>query len=163
MDKRKIVIYTSASIVGIAVSYFIYTKIRNANEIKFIHNELDGTGGYGTIKDFAKVFEGISYINNLKSTHPNIILLQNDPITAFRVKLNKAISGIGTDTDAVKAVFRNLKDKVQIAQIADSYQRNYNANLLDAIMDEFSFREGSANSNELLEIIKSKPDFRVAG
>ena len=163
MNKRKIAIYTSLSIVGIAASYFAYTKIRNAKEIKFIHKELDGAGGYGTIKDFAKVFEGLNYINSLKSTHPNIILLQNDPITDFRVKLNKAISGIGTDADAVKAVFRNLKDKVQIAQIADSYQRNYNANLLDAIMDEFSFREGSANSNELLEIIKSKPDFRVAG
>ncbi|PIZ51346.1 hypothetical protein COY27_03890 [Candidatus Woesearchaeota archaeon CG_4_10_14_0_2_um_filter_33_13] len=162
MNKRKIAIYTSISIVGIAASYFVYTKIRNANEIKFIHKELDGAGGYGTIKDFAKVFEGTNYINGLKAKYPNLILLRNEYITEARTKLNKAISGIGTDTDTVKAVFRNLKDKVQIAQIADSYQRNYNTNLLDAIMDEYSFREGSSDANELLNIMKSKLDYRVS-
>lgn len=162
MNKRKIIIITSLSVVGVATSYFIYTRIRNASEIKLIHTKLEGAGGYGTIKDFAKVFEGANYVNTYRSKYPNVILLVNDAITTSRKELNKAISGIGTDDDALKNVFRNLKDKVQIAQVADSYQKNYNINLLDAIMDESSFKAGSDNARELTEIMKSKPDFRVA-
>ncbi|MDD3875363.1 MAG: hypothetical protein PHT69_01965 [Bacteroidales bacterium] len=163
MDKRQIINITIGSLVVGSIGYFAYTKIRNAKEIKFIHAALEGSGGYGTIKDFANVFQGNAYIDSIKNKYPNVILLVNDAITANRKALYNAIKGVGTDTDEVKNVFRNLKDKVQIAQVADSYQRNYKTNLLDAIMDEFTFRSGSENADELTEIMKSKPDFRVAG
>lgn len=163
MNKQQIINITLGTLVVGSVGYFAYTKIRNAKEIKFIHAALEGSGGYGTIKDFAKVFEGNTYIDSLKNKYPNVILLVNDAITTNRKALYKAIKGLGTDTDSVKNIFRNLKDKVQIAQVADSYQRNYKTNLLDAIMDEFAFRAGSDNAKELTEIMKSKPNFRVAG
>lgn len=163
MDKRQIINITIGSLVVGSIGYFAYTKIRNAKEIKFIHTALEGSGGYGTIKDFAKVFEGTTYVDSLKNKYPNVILLVNDAITTNRKALYEAIKGVGTDTDAVKNIFRSLKDKVQIAQVADSYQRNYKTNLLDAIMDEFAFRAGSDNAKELTEIMKAKPDFRVAG
>lgn len=161
MNKRKIIIISSASVVGIAISYFAFIKIRNNKEIKFIISELEGTGGYGSIQDFAKIFAGSSYINEIKAKNPNIILLKNDYITKYRKELYDAIDGVGTDVDAVKSVFRNLKDKIQIAQIADSYQRNYKINLLDAILDESAFKSGSNDANELLNIMKSKLNYRI--
>jgi len=162
MNKRKIIIITSLSVVGVATSYFVYTRVRNDKEIKFINKELEGSGGYGTIEDFAEVFEGSAYINKIKAKNPNLILLRNEPITDFRKQLYKAIKGIGTDSPVILNIFRTLKDKVQVAQIADSYQRNYNENLLEAIMGEVYFSPKSNNAKVLLNILKSKTNFRVS-
>lgn len=164
MNKKNIIITISSTLVASGLAYLTIVKIRNKKEINKIHSALDGRGGaYGTIEDFKDVFEGAAYLNKMQTKYKDLILLKGDYITDYRKKLYDAIDGIsyGTDTDTIKSIFRNLKDKVQIAQIADSYQRNYKISLLDAIKDENSFKAGGSDMNELLDIMISKPNFRI--
>lgn len=161
MNKRKILIISSSVLVAGGLGYYIYTRFRNKKEIREIHAKLDGReGAYGSIEDFAEVFSGTPYINDMKAKHKNLILLRDEPITAFRMQLNDAIAGLGTDEDAIKGVFRTLKDRVHMAQVAASYQKHYNENLLDALKGEMDVDD--SEMKELLEIMMSKPAFRTS-
>lgn len=161
LNKRKIFIIASSALVVGGVGYFIYSKFRNKNEIARIHAALDGReNAYGTIEDFADVFNGLPYIKDMKAKNPNIILLIPDYVTVYRKALHQAISGAGTDESAIKNIFRKLRDKVQIAQVADSYQRNYSENLLDALKGDMDVDD--EEMRELNDIMISKPAFRVS-
>lgn len=161
INKRNIIIIGSSVLVASSVGYYIYAKIRNKREINEIHAALDGkVGAYGSIEDFADVFSGETYVNEKKAQHPNLILLKGEYITAYRKALNNAISGFGTDEDAIKGVFRKLKDRVQIAQVADSYQRNYKENLLDALMGDMD--PDDQEMKDLKDIMINKLAYRVS-
>lgn len=160
MNKRKIIIITSSAIVASTIGYFIYTRFRNKKEINLIHSKLDGRqGSYGSIEDFAEVFSGTNYINEMKSAHRNLIMLKNDYVTAFRTALNNALSGAGTNEDAIRDVFRKLKDRVQIAQVSASYQKAHGENLLDALKGDMDV--DSSEMKELLDIMINKPAYRI--
>ena len=158
--KTKILIGISSALIASGLGYFAYSKIRNKREINLIHAKLDGRdGAYGSIEDFNDVFSGASYLSTLKSKYENLIMLRGEFVTKFRKDLYDAIDGWGTDTGAIKSVFSKLKDRVQIAQIADSYQRNYNENLLEALKGDMDVDDDTMK--ELLDIIINKPAFRL--
>lgn len=160
MNKRKIIIIVSSVVAASGIGYLTYTRVRNKKEINQIHAALDGRdGSYGTIEDFSYVFEGTPYINKMKSKYPNLILLKGDYVTDYRKKLYNAMWGVGTDTDAIKGVFRTLKDKIQIAQIAESYQKNYGVGLLDALKDDMDVN--GDDMKQLHDIMIQKPAFRI--
>lgn len=160
MNTRKILIITSSAIVVSGIGYITYTKFRNKSEINKIHAALDDrAGSYGSIEDFSGVFAGASYVSKMKKEHPELILLKGDYVTDYRKQLYDAMWGIGTDTDTIKSVFRKLKDKVQVAQIAESYQKNYNINLLDALKGDIDIK--SDDMKELLDLMIQKPAFRI--
>jgi len=161
MNKRNIIIIISSVVVASGVGYIVYTKIRNRNEINKIHASLDGNeGAYGSVEDFADVFSGTSYISNMKSKYPSLILLIDKYVSGYRKELRDAISGAGTDEDAIKSIFRKFKDRVQVAQVAESYKKYYGENLLDAIKGEMDNDE--TEMKELSEIMIGKPAFRLA-
>lgn len=160
MNKKKIIIIASSTIVVSGIAYLAYLKIRNKKEINQIHAALDGrTGAYGSIEDFSDVFEGANYINKIKAKQPNLIQLRPDYVTEYRKKIYYALAGVGTDEEAIKGIFRALKDKVQIAQVAESYQNNYKVNLLDALKDDMDV--DSDDMKQLLDIMIQKPAFRI--
>jgi len=161
MNKRKILIWSSAVAVLSGVGYVIYSKFRNKKEIADIHNALDNrAGAFGNMDDYADIFSGKGYISRVESKVNNVIYLKDDYVTTFRKSLGDAIRGSGTDEEAIKAVFRKLKDKVQIAQVAESYQKNYEENLLDALKDDMDV--DSDEMKEIYDIILIKPAYRVA-
>jgi hypothetical protein len=158
--KRKIIIAISSTIVVAGVAYIIARRQRNKKRINQIHAILDNRSGqYGSIKDFSDLFSGAAFVNTAKSKKSNIILLRDEYVTLNRKRLNAAIKGAGTDEDAIKDVFRALKDKVQMAQVAESYRKNYNINLLEDMLGDMD--EDSADMNDIRDIIMSKPNYRV--
>lgn len=63
----------------------------------------------------------------------------------------------GGDTEnLVYAVFRELKDKVQVAQVAKAYQDNYKENLIDKLYDRFDADE----IKKVLAIVGPLPAYR---
>lgn len=161
LDKRKILIIIGSTVVVAGVGYFTYTKIRNKKEINAIHAALDGAvGSYGSIEDFADVFSGDSYINDMKSKYKNLIFLKPEFVTAYRKQLYDAIQYWGTDENAIKDVFRKMKDRLHIAQVAASYQRNYGENLLDALKGEMDVDD--KEMRDLRDIMINKYAFRVS-
>lgn len=160
MGKRKILIIASSSIVGLGLGYFIYTKFRNKAEIKRIHKILDGaSGAYGSLEDFSDVFTGSNYVNKMKSKYKNLILLKDSYVEGFRKQLHGAIAGAGTNEEVIKAVFNKLKDRVHVAQVAESYKKAYNEKLLTAIRSDID--DDDSEMRELVDIMSKKPAFRV--
>jgi hypothetical protein len=160
MNKRNILIILGSSIVVGGVGYFVYTKFRNKREIREIHAKLDGNeGSYGSIEDFQEVFNGSSYVQKMKNAHKNIIQLKPAYITKYRRELEDAIVGAGTDEVAIKDVFRKLKDRVQVAEVSDSYQRHNGENLLDALLDDMDADDKTMK--ELLEMMINKLAYRI--
>ena len=169
MEKKTVITIISSAVVLGGVGYLTYTSIRNKKEKNQIFEILNSnTGGYGGVEDFSDVFTGDAYINKIKLKYPTIIKLKDTYVTDARKELYNAIkrvvgwgddSGFGTNEEAIKAVFRSLKDKIQIAQVAQSYRNNYSENLLEALKGEMDVK--SDDMKELFNIIKAKPNFRV--
>lgn len=64
----------------------------------------------------------------------------------------------GDDEQKVYGIFRKLKDKVQVSQVAKAYQDNNPKNLIDTLKDRF----GTAEIKIVLEIINKLPNYRTA-
>jgi hypothetical protein len=64
----------------------------------------------------------------------------------------------GDDEDKVYSVFRKLKDKVQVSQVAKAYQDEESKNLIDVLKDRF----GKDEIKIVLDIVSSKPNYRTA-
>lgn len=63
----------------------------------------------------------------------------------------------GDDENKVYAVFRELKDKVAVSQVASAYQDAYKENLIDTLHD----RMDDAEVNTVLDIVKPLPSYRT--
>ncbi|MCB0374446.1 MAG: hypothetical protein KDD04_00850 [Sinomicrobium sp.] len=63
----------------------------------------------------------------------------------------------GDDEDKVYGVFRELKDKVQVSQVAGAYQELYKKNLIDKLHDRFTKSE----VQKVLDIVKPLPSYRT--
>lgn len=63
----------------------------------------------------------------------------------------------GDDEDKIYGVFRELKDKVQVAQVAAAYQQLYKENLIDKLHNKFTGSE----VKKVLDIVKPLPSFRT--
>jgi len=96
----------------------------------------------------------------MKSKYDNLIFLKPQYITENRKKLYDAIQYWGTDESTIKEVFRKLKDRLHIAQVAASYQKNYGENLLDALKGEMDVND--KEMKELRDIMINKYAFRVS-
>lgn len=64
----------------------------------------------------------------------------------------------GDDEEKVYGVFRKLKDKVQVSQVAKAFQGDDSKNLIDVLKDRF----GTGEIKIVLEIINKKPNYRTA-
>lgn len=63
----------------------------------------------------------------------------------------------GDDEAKVYGVFRELKDKVQVSQVAKAYQDAYGDNLIDKLNDRF----GDSEVKTVLDIVKPLPSYRT--
>lgn len=152
---------TSVALVGGGIA----TSIENSNKSKLkslILSSIDGrVSATGTIKDFQDVFNGDSYIDSVMSklSGKPFVKLKDEYVTKYRTELFNAIDGIGTNDESIKSVFSSLKDKIAIAQVAQSYKNHYKETLLDAILGDVSV--GSALGIELNNAILLKPNYRI--
>ncbi len=161
MNKRNLIITSSSIIVISGLAYVIYSKIRNKKELDAMYLAIkNGNDEFGTIEDFSDILTGAPYVAKMKAAHKKLILLKDEFVTKFRKELYDAISGLGTDTEAIKNVFSSLKDHVHIAQVAESYKKNYDESLLSALNDDIASDE--PEMEEITTIIRNKPAYRVA-
>ncbi len=63
----------------------------------------------------------------------------------------------GDKEEAVYAILRQLKDKVQVSQVAKAYQDTYNISLQEQLQDRFD----KAEITKALRIIARLPDYRT--
>lgn len=169
-DRRTVMIGVGLTAATAATVILIRRKTFGKKLSAYISSKLEGrTNLYGNIKDFEDVFSGKSYLekveSKVKQEYPTLafIKLKDEFVTKYRTDLYKAmeggVTGWGTEEESVKGVFKNLKDKVAVAQVAESYKKAYGRNLLDVLQDEMD-----VNGDDMKEInddISVKLPFRL--
>lgn len=97
----------------------------------------------------------------LQNVNGQVIAMSKSSATSYAKQINKAWGAWyegGDDEDAVYAIFRKLKDKVQVSQVAKAYQSTYSKNLIDTIKNRLSEDEIKI----ILNIIAQIPNYRTA-
>ncbi len=64
----------------------------------------------------------------------------------------------GDDEDKLYGIFRRLKDKVQVSQVARAYYSHHKINLIDKLYDKLTNKE----VGKILSIVKGLPAYRKA-
>jgi hypothetical protein len=104
----------------------------------------------------------IHYLDKLLQTvQGEILVLKKSTTAAYAKQLHSAFKPWyqgGDDEDQVYSVFRRLKDKVQVAQVAQLYQEVYSKNLIDTLRSQLEKKE----ITRVLHIVKALPNYRIA-
>lgn len=96
----------------------------------------------------------------LKKVKGKVLTLNKNAASKFADRIHDAWGAWyegGDDETKVYAVFRELKDKVQVSQVAKAYQGAYAENLIDKLNDRF----GDSEVKTVLDIIKPLPTYRT--
>ena len=104
----------------------------------------------------------IHYLDKvLQNTKGDVLVLKKSAAAAYAKQLHSAWKPWylgGDDEDQVYSVFRRLKDKVQVAQVAKVYQEYYTKNLIDTLRSQLEKTE----ITKVLQIVKALPNYRIA-
>lgn len=104
----------------------------------------------------------IHYLNKvLQAVNREVLVLKTSTASRYADQIHKAWGSWyegGDDEEKVYGVFRKLKDKVQVSQVAKAYQETYSKNLIDTLKDRFDKSEITI----VLNIIKALPNYRTA-
>lgn len=96
----------------------------------------------------------------LNSVSERIVVLKGSTATRYANEIYKGFRPWylgGDDEELIYGVFRNLKDKVQVSQVAKAYQRDYKVSLRDQLRDRFD----SDEIKTVLGIIEGLPKYRT--
>lgn len=104
----------------------------------------------------------IHFLNKvLQTVNREVLVLKTSTASRYADQIHKAWGSWyqgGDDEEQVYGVFRKMKDKVQVSQVAKAYQETYSKNLIDTLKDRFDKEEITI----VLNIVKSLPNYRTA-
>lgn len=104
----------------------------------------------------------IHFLNKvLQTVNREVLVLKTSTASRYADQIHKAWGSWyqgGDDEEKVYGVFRKMKDKVQVSQVAKAYQETYSKNLIDTLKDRFDKDEITI----VLNIIKALPNYRTA-
>ena len=104
----------------------------------------------------------LDYIDKIqKKAKGSLVILKNSTVSRYVKMIHKAWKPwylLGDDEDKVYGVFRSLKDKVQVAQLAKTYQETYQKNLVEVLRNRLDDTE----IRKVLAIVRKLPDYRTA-
>lgn len=107
-----------------------------------------------------KAFD-INYLREVTREAPQeVLILKHKVAIDYATRIQKSWGSwfIGGDNEAkVYAVFRALKDKVQVSQVAQAYQAQFSENLIDVLRDRFS----SSEIKKVMQIVEHLPKYRT--
>lgn len=101
----------------------------------------------------------IHYAEEAAKKVKGILLIKADAASRYAKDINNAFGLLQDDEDRIYSVFRSLKDKVQVSQVAKAYQSDYKVNLIDKLRAKLSNSEVA----EVLKIVNALPRYRVVG
>ena len=96
----------------------------------------------------------------LKKVSAKVLTLKKSTTTRLAERIHSSWGAWyqgGDDETKIYGVFRELKDKVQVSQVAKAYQSLYGENLIDKLHKRF----GKAEVKKVLEVVKKLPAYRT--
>lgn len=104
----------------------------------------------------------IHFLNKvLQIVNREVLVLKTSTASRYADQIHKAWGSWyqgGDDEEQLYGVFRKMKDKVQVSQVAKAYQETYSKNLIDTLKDRFDKEEITI----VLNIVKALPNYRTA-
>jgi hypothetical protein len=104
----------------------------------------------------------IHFLNKvLQTVNREVLVLKTSTTSRYADQIHKSWGSWyqgGDDEEQVYGVFRKMKDKVQVSQVAKAYQETYSKNLIDTLKDRFDKEEITI----VLNIVKALPNYRTA-
>ena len=109
--------------------------------------------------DSTKAFDLEYKAKVLQAVSQTVITLKKQAATGYANQINNALTPwyLNDDEETIYAVFRSLKDKVQVSQLAISYQEEYGNNLIDVLKDRLSVSEVKI----IMGIVAKLPPYRT--
>ena len=127
-------------LVAVPLSYFMLSYVNRRVRFNKLAGEIAGAEGGTSLPDIAQddAFDP-QYWKGATIPITNYYILSPNEIIKYREQLYHSMhggTGWGTDEDEMLGVFRSLRDKVALSQVADSYQMRYGYDLYSDIMGE---------------------------
>ena len=146
-------------LVAVPMSYFIISYLNRTIRFNKLAGEIAGVVGGTSLPDVAQdnAFDPEYWKGHTIPVSNYYIMSQND-IIRHRDQLYDAMhggTGWGTNEDKIVGVFRSLRDKVAISQVADSYQIRYGDDLYADIMSELGDGDAEVKA-QIGAIVESK-------
>ncbi|MEO9870352.1 MAG: hypothetical protein ABJQ69_03555 [Ekhidna sp.] len=98
----------------------------------------------------------------LQKVNARVLTIRTDTAAKYADQIHQAWAGWwrgGDDENKVYAVFRKLKDKVQVSQVAKAYQDSFQVNLIDKLHERLDEKE----IKKILAITRNLPGYRTHG
>ncbi len=129
---------------------------RYAQLVKAISGVLTDIGGG---LDSAKAFDLHYKARVLQNVSQTVITLKKQTATGYANQINSALTPwyLNDDEEKIYGIFRGLKDKVQVSQLANAYQEEYGNNLIDVLKDRLSTSEVKI----IMGIVAKLPPYRT--
>jgi hypothetical protein len=160
VSKGTLKIVGVVSTVGLLASIYIVIqhRVKDKLAVGLIQelNKLLNPNASGLMSEEA--FD-IHYAEEAAKKVKGILLIKTDAATKFAKDIYSAFGFLDDDEDKIYSVFRSLKDKVQVSQVAKAFQNAYRINLIDKLRAKLS--EGEVS--EVLKIVNALPRYRVVG
>lgn len=160
---NKLPLKITGGVVGILMLTSVYTHIKRKQQDKLASRLLQALhkiikpASSGLLSEEAL---DIHYLEDLlKQVNKKILTLNKNAAIHYAEQIESSWGAWyqGGDNEAkVYAVFRALKDKVQVAQVARAYQNRFGENLIEKLQDRF----GEEEIKTVLNIIKPLPKYR---
>ena len=104
----------------------------------------------------------VNYLDNvLQKVNAQVLVLKESSAEYYAKQIKSGFLPWyrgGDDEDKIYGVFRQLKDKVQVSQVAKAYQQEESKNLIDVLKERF----GKDEIKIVLDIVSAKPNYRTA-
>ena len=100
----------------------------------------------------------VDYIERvLKNADGRVIILKEQTAAQYARDIYNAWGSFNDDEHAIYNVFRKLKDKVQVAQVAKAYATAYHKNLIDILKSKL----WDSELKTVMKIINPLPPYRT--
>ncbi len=163
MNQKTLIVIGSVAALGAA--YSIYAKVQQGRKdqlasalIRAIQKAIEPASSALAAED---AFD-IHYTDQvLKKIPGQLYLLSLSETTKLANQIHSSFGSFwsgGDDEDQLYGIFRKLKDKVQVSQVAKAYYTRYKINLIDKLHDQLNNREVDV----ILGIVQELADYRKA-
>lgn len=164
MRNQQLVMKIALPVVGLILAGSIYGNVRRkrkdniASELLREVTRIIKPATSGILSEDA--FD-IHYVDQvLSKVRATVLKLKTSVASKLAKRIHSAWGAWyqgGDDEDKVYGVFRELKDKVQVSQVAKAYQQLYKKNLIDKLNERFTKSE----VKKVLDIVKPLPSYRT--
>jgi len=162
--KKDIGLKSALGVVGfmlIGATYFAAQKRKRDRMAKEILGKLTTLLNPTTKGLIREAALDTSYVDTVLNTIPSkVVVLQKSTAIRYANEIHNAFKPwyLGGDIEEkVYAVFRSLKDKVQVSQVAKAYQNEHGLDLKDQLKDRFDTNEIKI----VLGIVSRLPKYRI--